>query len=149
MTLVSVRAYDGEEDLAEITAADNVTLRRLTLPGVTYRSVEVEYDDVPGTTVVQSVKATQMVSFEVGVSDTDMGTSLDTLDEITDAICDPELRSWSLEFTYDSGRVETWTALRPADCSSRDHEHAIVPLVVTTFSVPVHPVAAIGAPEDD
>lgn len=142
--LTAITATDeSDSELIDLAATAGVTIRKLELPGVSYRTKEVQFDDIPGTTVVQTVRAAQAIEFEVGADSTTFGGADALLATVSDAICDPDLRTWYLEFTYDSGRKEKWTCVRPCDMTPRDAQDGIASYLRATFRVTVQPTPTV------
>ena len=120
MTLVNIVAYDsdGTTPLVNLSTASGVRLRSIGRPAVRYRVKTVEFDDVPDETTVSVVRAATDLSFGVGADAATLGAATDYLDDLTDILCDPDLRTWYVELVYDDGREERWTCLRPADAQA-------------------------------
>lgn len=119
-----VAKTNADATILDITAATGLTITSWTRSGITYRAQTVEYDDVPGETTVQSVKAAENLIVAVTITRDTLAEALDALEVVTDAVCDPDLRTFRLVITYNSDRIETWTVLRPADCTAPEMDPA-------------------------
>jgi len=134
----------GGTTLLDLTGVSGIIVQPWTLSGVTYRAKTVEYDDVPGETVVQAVKQAESLVVPFTVMASTLAEALDTLEVITDAVCDPLLRSFHLVITYNNDRIETWTVIRPADCTAPEMDPPAASGVVSAALVfRVSPVPAV------
>lgn len=145
--IVAVRALDdADAELVALTRANGLRLRRATRPGRSFRVRTVEFDDVPGETTVSAVAAAETFALEVDARSTTAGGAAERLDALIDAVADPTLRTWKLEVTYDTGRVEVWTVLRPADVVPNQVEPnmALAGWISCVVSCRVHPTFTVS-----
>jgi hypothetical protein len=116
---IAVVALENDEEQTELLDFDSAAgyrVRSVSFTGRTFRTVTVEYDDVPDEVVVQSVPAAQTIVIAVDCLDQgSAGGAAALAESVISSIADPDLREWTLQLTYDDNRVEEWTVLRPAD----------------------------------
>jgi hypothetical protein len=150
VSILAARALDeSSAEILAITAANGYRVRRVTRAGRTFRHRTVDFEDVPGETLIQAVPAAQDIVLLVDCRGFDAAGAADLEQVLVDELGNPALRTWYLELTFDGGRVETWRALRPADVTPDETtplelNAAKVPVRVTCRVAP-HPTVSEGS----